>query len=114
MTPRPRSRAVAMYFSTTPDCLTPSAAVGSSRISTRAPKYTARAMATDWRWPPDRVPMGWSRSSRTMPMFRSSVSAVCFIPAMSRRRTGHTPRVSSEPRKKLRHTGIRGTVARSW
>ena len=32
MTPRPRSRAAAMYFSTTPDCLTPRAAVGSSRI----------------------------------------------------------------------------------
>ena len=32
-----RGRA-AMYFSTTPDCLTPSAAVGSSRMSTLAPK----------------------------------------------------------------------------
>ena len=32
------SRAAAVYFSTTPDCFTPSAAVGSSRISTRAPK----------------------------------------------------------------------------
>ena len=31
----------------------PSAAVGSSMIRIRALKWTARAMATDWRWPPD-------------------------------------------------------------
>src|SRR3954470_15874586 len=48
-TPRPASRAAALYLSTTPDCLTPSAAVGSSRMSTRAPKYTARAIATHCR-----------------------------------------------------------------
>jgi hypothetical protein len=71
-------------------------------------------MATDWRWPPERVPMGWSRSSRMMPMLRSSWSAVAFILAMSRRRTGQGPLVISEPRKKFRHTGISGTVARSW
>ena len=41
-TPSPASRAAAVYLSTTPDCLTPSAAVGSSKIKTRAPKYTAR------------------------------------------------------------------------
>ena len=31
----------------------PSAAVGSSMIRIRALKWTARAMATAWRWPPD-------------------------------------------------------------
>ena len=31
----------------------PRAAVGSSMIRIRALKWTARAMATDWRWPPD-------------------------------------------------------------
>ena len=31
----------------------PSAAVGSSMIRMRALKWTARAIATDWRWPPD-------------------------------------------------------------
>ena len=31
----------------------PSAAVGSSMIRIRALKWTARAMATDCRWPPD-------------------------------------------------------------
>ena len=46
---------------------------GSSRISTRAPKYTARAMATHWRWPPERVPIGWLMSLTTMPILRSSV-----------------------------------------
>ena len=35
---------------------TPKALVGSSKISTLAPKWTARAMATVWRSPPDRVP----------------------------------------------------------
>ena len=36
----------------------PSAAVGSSMISTRALKWTARAIATAWRWPPDSHPTG--------------------------------------------------------
>ena len=31
----------------------PSAAVGSSMIRILALKWTARAMATDWRWPPE-------------------------------------------------------------
>src|SRR5947208_1186813 len=35
ITASPRSRAWRMYLSTTPACLTPSAEVGSSRISTR-------------------------------------------------------------------------------
>ncbi len=48
-TPIPASRALTMYFSTTPDWFTPSAAVGSSRISTLAPKWIARAIATHWR-----------------------------------------------------------------
>ena len=47
----------------------PSAAVGSSMIRIRALKWTARAMATAWRWPPEsdftgmanRVKFGFSR-----------------------------------------------------
>src|SRR4029450_2640422 len=38
MTGTPRSRAWRTYFRTTPACLTPRAEVGSSRMSTRAPK----------------------------------------------------------------------------
>src|SRR5665647_3126616 len=62
MTATPRSLACTTYFSTTPDCLTPRLLVGSSRISTLSPKWTARAMATACRSPPERVPTGWSTS----------------------------------------------------
>jgi hypothetical protein len=34
-------------------CETPSAAVGSSMMMTRASKHTLLATATDWRWPPE-------------------------------------------------------------
>ena len=98
------------YFSTTPDCLTPSAAVGSSRISTLAPKWTAREIATHWRSPPDSVPMGWSTSRRSMPIASSSSLQVFFMNGMSIRR----PLRTSLPRKKFRQTGISGTTARSW
>ena len=40
-------------------CATPSAAVGSSRITSREFHITARATATDWRWPPESVATGW-------------------------------------------------------
>ena len=40
-------------------CATPSAAVGSSRITSREFHITARATATDWRWPPDKLATGW-------------------------------------------------------
>ena len=39
--------------------LTPSAAVGSSRMTTLEPKAAARATATPWRWPPERVSTAW-------------------------------------------------------
>ena len=38
---------------------TPSAAVGSSRITSREFHITARATATDWRWPPERLATFW-------------------------------------------------------
>src|SRR4051794_31300801 len=113
-TPRPASRAAAVYLSTTPDCLTPSAAVGSSRMSTRAPKYTARAIATHWRWPPESVPIGWLMSLTKMPIFCSSWSAISRMALMSSGAIGYLPLRISEPRKKLRQTSIRPTTARSW
>src|SRR3954464_11451062 len=67
-TPSPRSRAGGMWRSTTPACLAPRADVGSSRMRTRAPRCTARAIATDWRSPPDSVPTGWSGLRMSMPM----------------------------------------------
>ena len=72
----PRSRAWAMKRSTTPASFTPSAEVGSSRITTLAPKWMARAMATDWRSPPESVPTGCdvSRSSMPIPFSDSRVT----------------------------------------
>ena len=40
-------------------CATPSAAVGSSRITMREFHITARPIATDWRWPPERLATCW-------------------------------------------------------
>src|ERR1700716_430890 len=114
MTPRPRSRAWMTYLSTMPDWRTPSADVGSSRMSTLAPKYTARAIATAWRSPPDSVPTGWFGSRTSMPILRISSRITCLANLTLSRRAGPTPRVGSEPRKKLRQMDIRGTVARSW
>ena len=48
-------------------------------MSTRAPKYTARAIATHWRSPPDNVPIGCSTSRRSIPMAASSVLVIVFI-----------------------------------
>ena len=42
--------------STVAASFTPSAEVGSSRISTRAPKYIALPIASAWRSPPESVP----------------------------------------------------------
>ena len=100
-----------MKRSTMPDCFTPRAAVGSSRTMTRAPKWTARAMETTWRWPPESWPTSTSTLGRSMPMSCSWLLVMVFI-SSSRSR----PRlvVSSLPRKKLRHTDIWSTTARVW
>ena len=68
ITARPRSRASMTNFSTIAAWWTPSAEVGSSRISTLAPKWMARAIATDWRSPPESVPTAWVGSRMSMPM----------------------------------------------
>ena len=56
---RPRCFTSSISSSTLRDSLTPSAAVGSSMMTTRLPKAAARATATPWRWPPDSVSTGW-------------------------------------------------------
>ena len=83
-------------------------------MSTRAPKYTARAMATHWRCPPERVPIGWLMSLTVMPIFFNSASAIRRISLIFIGANGRFMARSSEPRKKLRHTSIRPTTARSW
>ena len=52
-TPSPCSRRRRISVSTCSVCSTPSAAVGSSRMTTFACHMTAREIATDWRWPPE-------------------------------------------------------------
>src|SRR6266700_1923078 len=54
-TGRPLLRRRLIRASTWPDSRTPSAAVGSSRMITFEPNLAARATATAWRCPPDRV-----------------------------------------------------------
>ena len=79
-----------------------------------APKYTARAIATAWRSPPDSVPTIWSGSRTSMPILAISSRMTVLACLMSIRRSGPAPFVGSEPRKKLRQIAISGTVARSW
>ena len=55
-TPSPRSRSRRIRSSTCAVCATPSAAVGSSRITTFGSPSSERATATYWRWPPESVP----------------------------------------------------------
>ncbi len=52
-TASPRSRSRLIRPSTCAVCSTPSAAVGSSRMTIFGSPSRARAIATDWRWPPD-------------------------------------------------------------
>ena len=55
-TPSPCSRRRWISSSTCAVCTTPSAAVGSSRITRRGLPRRERAIATDWRWPPESDP----------------------------------------------------------
>jgi hypothetical protein len=55
----PRARTSRMSSSTLRLSLTPRAAVGSSRMMTFEPKAAARATATPWRCPPERVSTAW-------------------------------------------------------
>ena len=59
ITGSPLSRTRLMSSSTWPDSLTPSAAVGSSMITSLRAHAAARATATPWRWPPDSVSTAW-------------------------------------------------------
>ena len=71
----PESRTLRISSSTCADSLTPSAAVGSSRMITFEPNAAARATATPWRWPPESDSTCWLMS--WMVMIPSSV--ICFL-----------------------------------
>ena len=89
-TPSPRSRRRLTRSSTCAVWRTPSAAVGSSRITTFGSPSSERAMATCWRWPPDIAPT----SARTLVIvtarFSSSSWERCSMSISSSWRT--TPR----------------------
>ena len=75
ITGMPESRTLRISSSTCADSLTPSAAVGSSRMITFEPNAAARATATPWRWPPESDSTCWVMS--WIVMIPSSV--ICFL-----------------------------------
>ena len=107
-------RTASVVDSTFAVCRTPSAEVGSSRISTFAPKWTARAIATVWRSPPDSVPTAWSGPRRWIPIFAISSMATRLAVLKSMSRSGPTFLRGSRPIQKLRVTDISGIIARCW
>src|SRR6266496_3753900 len=117
MTGRPRSRTLRIRSSTMWDSLTPSAAVGSSMITTRRPNAALRATATPCRWPPESV----STACRIdwMPILRSCMwprASACIRRVSSIRNT--EPRIpgrrSSRPRNRLSAMSSAGATAKSW
>src|SRR5829696_6407662 len=115
ITPWPSSRSSLMRSSTCWVWATPSAAVGSSRMTTLGSPIVARATAMDWRCPPDSD----ATSVRTLGMLtdrRSSrPSASCSMPTSSRTpRLRPTPRALSRPTNRLATTSRLSHSARSW
>ena len=111
MTACPRLASRVIRLSTSSVWLTPSAAVGSSMITSLASSITALATATDWRWPPDSDPTV-CRTERTVVTARSlSVClAVCSIEISSRSRyfSRSWPSIMFCTMSRLSHS------ARSW
>src|SRR6266516_4296721 len=103
-TGRPLSLIRRIRSSTCPVSRTPSAAVGSSMMTSLLAKAAARATATPWRWPPERSSTGLVIVGR--PIFSSLMwrSASRRIPRLSSIRshwpTGPRRRVS-RPRNRL-------------
>ena len=88
ITGRPRSRTRLIRSSTWRVSLTPSAAVGSSMITTRRAQVAARATATPWRCPPERFSTGWA--IERMPIWSSAkwrVASRRMAPLLSMRST---------------------------
>ena len=126
ITASPRSASRRTSASTFAVWATPSAAVGSSMITSLVFQSTALAIATDWRWPPDSDATGW-RTDRTVVTARlASVSAAASPstprPAPGPRaargpgtcsgrcpgcRTAPDPGTPSRCRARRRHAGVR-------
>jgi len=76
-TPTPESASRRTSCTTCSVCTTPSAAVGSSRITTRAFWSTERAIATVWRCPPDSELTFWRTDLIVRTESDASVVAAC-------------------------------------
>ncbi len=111
-TPSPCSARRLTSSSTCSVWATPSAAVGSSRITSREFHITARATATDWRWPPESVATAWRIDLIDVTRRLASVSIVfaSIGGSLSRWNTS----CASRPRYMFWTTSRLSQRARSW
>ncbi len=93
-------------------CATPSAAVGSSRITRREFHITARATATDWRWPPERLAT-FCRVERMVVTARPFIVSAVFA-SISVSRSRPITSWASRPRYMFWTTSRLSQSARSW
>ena len=111
-TARPCSASRLTSASTCSVCETPSAAVGSSRITSFEFHITARATATDCRWPPESVATGWRIERIVVTASDFSVSLVFASIGGSFSRWNQS--CSSRPRYMFWTTSRLSQSARSW
>ena len=117
ITGRPLSRTRLMSSSTCPDSRTPSAAVGSSMITSLRAHAAARATATPWRWPPESVSTAWLMDRMPICRLFICLSASSFMPLWSSMRNtlpSGPSRRFSRPRNRLVAMSSAGATARSW
>ncbi len=100
-----------------PDSLTPSAAVGSSRMTTLRAKAALRATATPCRWPPESV--STACFMERMPILRSAMcwrdsSAHPLRSSIRKTEPSGPRRRSSRPRNMFSAMSRAGATARSW
>ena len=116
-TPRPRSRRRWIRSSTCAVWATPSAAVGSSSITSFGSPSSERAIATDWRWPPesDATCGAHARDASTASESSSSTRALLHAGLVEQRAAAPGPAGSSRGRGRgwRRRRGCRHS-ARSW
>ena len=118
MTGRPRSRTSRISCSTRLPSLTPSAAVGSSRMTTLLPNAADRATATACRWPPESDSTAWPMFCRVATpssvMCRFASERMCARSSI-RKTEPSTPFLrSSRPRNRLSAMSRPGATARVW
>src|SRR2546423_3578186 len=109
-TPSPRSRSLPIRPSTCSVWATPSAAVGSSRRTTRGSPRSERAIATDCRCPPDSE----ATCMRALGSFTDSVSRSSIVRRSIPISSSQPNAACSRPRNRLSTTSRLSHNARSW